>query len=254
MANDEIWAALISAGAGGLISLGQGVSAAVQRKQVREALKKFNLPPATEFMYEAKFMEDPEKFVAEAQANTELQNIDPRLQGSQMNELQRQEDIIAGGGYTTSERGDIEQIAGDVGTRMRGQREAALQQAQRRGLGGSGLRMAQDIATRQSGTSDAARSGYDVAKGGALRSMQAGQNIRSGAGQMWGQEAAVGGAQDAINKANALAGNQGKQFNIGNKLAQDQFNKSAANRQASDNAAANLARTQLELQTITGQA
>ncbi len=249
-----IAAAIIAAIGGAGTSMGRGISKASRARKAQEIIQNLDIPPAEKFMYEAYLRDDPEKFFAEAQRDTELAQIseDPRLKQAQMGALQQLQDIGAGGGYTAAERGDIESISRDMLTRQRGAEEAGLQRAQGRGLGGSGLNLASDIARRQAGVGAASRAGFDIAKGGALRTLQAGQMAGGLGGQIrgqeWGQQAQTAGAQDAINRANALARNQAGMFNIQQQQSTAAANQAAINAQRKADADAQLARTKLDLQ------
>jgi hypothetical protein len=252
--------ALITGGINAGLSIIDGLVRAGRTREARNMLANIDIPPAEKFMYEAAMMEDPEKFSAMVQGRTEMEQIteDPRLRQSQMGALQQLQDIQAGGGYTTAERGDIEQISQDMLTRQRGAEMAGLQRAQSRGLGGSGLNLMADLTRRQGGIGAASQAGFDIAKGGALRAMQAGQAAGQLGGQVrgqeFGQQAQVKSAQDAINRANIAAQNQGQQFNIANQMAQARANQEAMNQQRAAAAQAEKDRAQMEMQKQMAQA
>jgi hypothetical protein len=205
--------------------------------EARAMLADLPIPPIDKLVYEAQMMNDPEQFVAMTQQRTGMEDIqeDPRLRQAQMGALQGLQDIQAGGGYTTAERGQLDQAMTDALTRQRGAEMAGLQRAQAQGMGGSGLRLASDLARNQGGITAAANKGFNVAQGGmqrALQSMQAGGQLGGQIrGQEFGQQSQVKSAQDAINRANVMAQNQGSQFNIANKQQQEAQNQAAINQQ-----------------------
>jgi len=224
-----------------------------QLKKARQMIRDLDIPSAEKFMYEAAMMEDPQKFAAQLQNRTEMEGIteDPRLRQAQMMSLQGLQDIQAGGGYTTTERGQVEQTMQDALTRQRGAEMAQLQRAQSRGMGGSGLQMASDLARQQGGITAAANAGFNIAQGGqqrALQAMQAGGQLGGQIrGQEFGQNARKATAQDMINRANVGAQNQGQQFNIQNKMRTDQYNADAATKTAQATADANYKKTLLDI-------
>lgn len=237
-------------------SLAGGIISGVQQRRLREELQNLDIPPAERFMYEAMLMQEPEKFVAMLQGRTGMEQIteDPRLRQAQIGALQGLQDIAAGGGYTTAERGDIERTTIDMLTRQRGAEEAAMQRAQAQGLGGSGLRLASDIGRRQAGIGAASQQGFDIAKGGQQRALQAmqaaggmGGQIR---GQEFGQQAQIKAAQDAINRANVAAQNVGQQFNIQQQQQTAAANQAAINAQRAAAAQAQKDRTMMEMQKV----
>jgi hypothetical protein len=172
------------------------------------------------------------------QQRTGMEDIqeDPRLRQAQMGALQGLQDIQAGGGYTTAERGQLDQAMTDALTRQRGAEMAGLQRAQAQGMGGSGLRLASDLARNQGGITAAANKGFNVAQGGmqrALQAMQAGGQLGGQIrGQEWGQQSQVKSAQDAINRANMMARNRGSEFNISNRMQTEAQNTGALNEAA----------------------
>jgi hypothetical protein len=107
----------------------------------------------------------------------------------------------------------------------RGQREAILQNAQARGVAGSGLELAQSMLAQQQASNRAAQQGLDVASMAQQRALQAilqggqlGGQIR---GQDFEEQARVAAAKDAIAQFNAQ--NQ-QQVNLANSAARQQAN------------------------------
>ncbi len=176
---------------------------------------------------------------------------DPGLQAAQMDALTGLQDISGGGGMTAMDRAKLNQIQQDEATQQRGAREAIIQNAEARGMGGSGLEMLsqmqnqQDSATRQSTRDlDVAGMAQQRALDALMKGGQLAGDIR---GQGFGEQAAKAGATDAIAKFNAqnqqqvgltntaanntaaasnLATKQGvADANAGTRNAQQQYNK-----------------------------
>jgi len=206
--------------------------------EARNILQNMNIPPADKMAYEAVLVNDPERFSAMVQGRTEMEQIteDPRLRAAQMEGVEGLGDIVAAGGYTPVERAQMERVSNEMLTRQKGARQAALQQAQARGLGGSGLRLASDIGMGQAALGAASQRGFDIAAGGQQRALQAMQ-ARAGLGgqirgQDWGQAAEAARSQDVINRANRAAQNQMTQ-----QYAQQKWQGQLANQQAQMDAA-----------------
>ena len=131
---------------------------------------------------------------------------DPTLKTAQYDALRSLQDI-GETGMTDMDRAALAKISTDEATQSRGAREAIIQNAQARGMGGSGLEIlsqlqnAQDSATRKSARDT------EVAGMAQERALQALQQAGTQAGQMqaqdFGQKAQVAGANDAIAQFNA---------------------------------------------------
>lgn len=144
---------------------------------------------------------------------TELAKIqeNPSLLQSQLGALNKLEEITAGGGLTSADRGRIGQIGREEAIREQGQRQSITQGAQRRGVGGSGLELS-SLLNAQQGTADrAANRGIDVenlAQHRALQALEAQGNL---SGQIRGQDYTVASnqanSQDIINRFNTGARN-----------------------------------------------
>lgn len=178
--------------------------------------------------------------------------LDPRLKQAQMDALTSLQDIGQNKGLTDMDRSQLAQIQGQEQTAARGAREAILQNANARGMGGSGIEMLsqmqnqQDAATRQSAR-DTSVAG--MAQQRALQALQQagtlGGNIE---GQDFSQQAQVAAANDAINKfntankntvglANTAANNEAQKFNLAKELDVAKTNTDIKNQQAGYNAA-----------------
>jgi hypothetical protein len=133
-------------------------------------------------------------------------STDPRLREAQMRALSQLQEV-GDGGLTLQDKADLTRIADDEAMRERGSREAILQNAQARGVAGSGLELASQLMNSQESTTRAANRDMDVAARAQERALQAilksgdlGGSIR---GQEFGEEASKAEARDALAKFNA---------------------------------------------------
>ena len=114
---------------------------------------------------------------------------------------------IAEGGFTTADQAAMEEIRRRVASQEKGQRDAILQGAQERGVGGSGLEMASNLMAQQSAADRRALENLMTAARGEERRMGAsragaelGSALRS---QEFGERQAVDEADRLINQFNA---------------------------------------------------
>lgn len=133
--------------------------------------------------------------------------VDPRLRDAQFGALERLVEIGEEGGLTATDRARLNQIAEEEAAQERGAREAIIQGAQARGVGGSGLELASQLISGQESAGRRSRRGFDVAAEAQERALNAimgagelGGNIR---GQQFAEQKAIAEAQDAINRFNA---------------------------------------------------
>lgn len=173
----------------------------------------------------------PEAAQAIMQEQTELGNIstDPSLRNAQIEALNSLQDISSSGGLTAMDRAQLGQLQTELSNQERGSREAIMQNAQARGVGGSGLELAQQLMNQQGSAQRASQQGMDIAAQAQARALEAiqqagqlGGNIRS---QDFDEQARIAQAQDAINQFNAAnkqntnmanvnARNQAQQYNL----------------------------------------
>ena len=114
---------------------------------------------------------------------------------------------VAEGGFSTPDLAAMEEIRRRVATEERGQREALLQRAQERGVGGSGLEMASALQSQQDMADRRALENLMTAARGEERRIGASQAAAGLGSQFRGQEFAEGKAMDdadrLINQFNA---------------------------------------------------
>lgn len=211
--------------------------------------------------------EEAETYLLEASAQEQVKT-DPRLREAQMKALSQLEGV-ADGGLTVGDRGDLQRIQGEAAAAEKGQRDAILQNAQSRGVAGSGMELASQLMAQQGAASRASQQGFDVAKQAQARALEAmlqsgqlGGNIRS---QDFGEQSKLAEARDAIsrfntqnkqavNMANVDARNAAQLRNVN--TAQDVANRNqdVRNQQALYNAGNVKDKFTQQLQKATGQA
>lgn len=200
----------------------------------------------------------PEQAQAELAGRSEMDNIqtDPRFKESQFEALNALQDI-GDGGLTAADEAALQKIQTQENTQARGQREAIIQNAAQRGMGGSGLELMAQLQNQQDSATRASQRDMDIAGQSQERALQA--LIQGGqlGGQMqaqdFNQQAQVAGANDAIAKfnaankqqvgmANVAANNAAQAANLQNKQSvmnqnvqtrnqQEQYNKELQQRQ-----------------------
>lgn len=162
---------------------------------------------------------DPREAEAILQEQSQMQGVQtaPELRAAQMKALAGLQDITANKGLTAIDRRNMAQISDEELAQQRGQQEAIMQNAQQRGISGSGIEMASQLMGQQQSANRQSRRGMDVAAMAQERALQAlmqsgqlGGSIRS---QDFDEQARKAAAQDAINQFNAATRNQNNQFN-----------------------------------------
>lgn len=164
--------------------------------------------------------EDAQTFLQEA---TAFGDIDPKVRDA-LNE------IVDTRGLDPQARAALQAVREEVGTQERGSREAILQNAAARGVSGSGLEMAANLANQQGGATNMANMGFQAAAEQDQRRLQALAGIQ----QMDAQKAS---AQDAINQFNAANRQAVEMSNVGTRNQAQAQNLSEAQRIADTNAA-----------------
>lgn len=132
---------------------------------------------------------------------------DPSLYAAQKEALSGYQDIIANKGLDATAQAQLGQIASQEQAQSRGAREAIIQNAQARGMGGSGIELASQMQAQQASAGQQAQRDMDVAANAQQRALQALQASGQLGGQMqsqqFSQKAQQASAQDAINAFNA---------------------------------------------------
>lgn len=150
--------------------------------------------------------EQAQVFLQDPSAMNEI-SLDPALKQAQYDALNSLQEIGNEGGLTAMDKAKLAQIQTEENTAARGQRQAILQNAQERGVGGSGLEMLSQMQNQQDSATRASQRGLDVAALAQERALQALQQAGQLGGQMqaqdFSQKADVARQNDAINQFNA---------------------------------------------------
>lgn len=214
------------AGIASLLGLGSpGSTSAVQSQLLSGLIAGSVRPPTLEELKLQNFARPEDlQYLGDLQAEnlspTELRNIltDPRLNTAQYDTLDQLKQQIDGGGLSAIDRAQLNEIRAEQTAVDRGQREAILQQAAMRGLGGSGVSLAQQLQSQQSSANTAAMQSAQVAAQAQQARQQAALQ-RAGLAQgmqaaSFGQQAQQAGAQDAINSFNVANRNAANERNL----------------------------------------
>jgi hypothetical protein len=135
-------------------------------------------------------------------------STNPTLRKQQMDALAGLTDISDSGGMTAMDKANLARIQNEENTAARGQREAIIQNANARGMGGSGLELLSQMQNQQDSATRASQRDLDVAGMAQQRAlealMQGGQLAGQIEAQDFGQKAQVAGAEDAILRTNKI--------------------------------------------------
>lgn len=149
-----------------------------------------------------------------AQGNTELAKIDPAQRQTEVQNLSTLMGKIAGGGYDSSD------YAAETSANINAESAASRSQngmvANLRSMGANPDQIAAAVASGGQGVDQGlTQNALGVAANAQNRQLQEIQAAVGTAGQVWGQDAAVASAQDAINRFNAAGQTQVSEFNAG---------------------------------------
>lgn len=133
-------------------------------------------------------------------------NVDPAGRQAELQALDKLQGIFGAGGMDAQAKARLSQIQDQVGTSSRGAREAIMQRANERGIGGSGFELMSQLEEQQGSATRANQAAVQAAADAEQRALQAisqsgalGGQIR---GQDYAQEAKKAEALDEINKFN----------------------------------------------------
>ena len=174
------------------------------------------------------------------QQNSEMANIstDPALRQAQMDALARMQNI-GEDGLDAEGRFRLNQISNQQSQQNKGQQDAIMQGAQRRGMGSSSNTLAAQLMAQQAGANRANVQGQSVAAlaekqalDAMLKSGQLGGDIRT---QDFDEDARRAEAQDAINKFNTSLRGDTAQRNVDRRNDAQQTNLEAQQELADKN-------------------
>ncbi len=169
-------------------------------------------------------------------------SVDPTMRGAQMEALQGLQDVYHEGGLTSIDRARLQQIQDEQASVEKGQREAIMDNARRRGVSGSGMEIASQLMAQQGAADRSGRAGLETAAMAQQRALEAMME----SGRMGGQIEDRDYQQKA---AKAQAANAIAQFNASNTQQVNMANTAAKNAAQ----AANLGERQRIADTNTSQ-
>lgn len=182
--------------------------------QVQDKFSSVGTPNADELSYQISQLVEqgvisPEDAKAALTGRSEMDGVstDPRFEAAQMDALSHLQDITQGGGLSAMDRANLNQIAIDESTKAKGQRDAIIQNASARGMGGSGLELMAQLQNEQNAASNKSQRDLNVAGMAEQRALEAlmkqGELAGNMENQQFNQQATKAGANDAISKFNA---------------------------------------------------
>ena len=184
---------------------------------------------------------DPETEQAYLQQQSEMASIttDPRLKEAQLGALSKLQQIGDEGGMLLEDKANLNKITADNAAAEQGQRGAILQNMQSRGMGGSGMEMAANLANQQGAATRAANQSMSVAGMAQQRAldsiMKGGQLGGEMRGQEFGEAARKAEAQDAINRFNTQNRSDVQQRNVASRNDAQRYNLGESQRIADAN-------------------
>jgi hypothetical protein len=225
----------------------------------------------------------PEQMQAALVNSNAYDSIDQDTTGkdAQLEALSQLQNIGSSGGLDAQDKAKLQDIQNQEQTQAKGARDAIIQNAEARGMGGSGLSLLAELQNQQDSATRASAKDVDVAAEGQQRALQAIQDSANLGGSInqnqFAQQKAVADSKNAINQFNAAntqqtnatntaANNAAQASNLANKQAvsnanvglgnqQQQFNKGLAqsnfnNQLSVDNAKANALNQQATQQNL----
>jgi len=157
----------------------------------------------------------PEMAQTFLQQASAYEQMDPATRAAQMGALGDLQDVVSSDGMDPQARAALYELQSQGATQERGQREAILQNAAARGIGGSGLELGSQLANQQGSATSLANQGFQSAADANARKMAAIQGVGQLGGQVWGQDAQAAAAQNAINQFNTANRQSTENQNVG---------------------------------------
>lgn len=206
------------------------------------------IPELQDISYQSYATPEELKYVGDIQLAQQGQtglaglDISPEFASAQQQALRGMQDVVAQRGLTEADRAILGQIAAEEANRERAGREAILQNAAARGIGGSGLELAAQLQAQQESATRSAARNADVAQAAQQRYLSAlaetGQMGSEFGQQEFARGATRGQAQDIINQFNVANANQAA---MENRALQQQITaQNVANRNAINQANVDL--------------
>lgn len=213
----------------------------------------------------------PEQAEAELLQSNAFNDIvtDPALAGAQKQALAALQEVGTQGGMTAIDKARLQDITNEQNQVAKGRKDAVMQQAQQRGMGGSDINTVNQLMEEQSAADRASQRGTDVAAEAQARALQAlmaaGQTAGQIRGQDYGEQANKAQAENAIdlfnkqtlnqtNLYNVDAANRAQAANLANEQSISNANVGTTNQERQQNASAVQQAFQNEMAKASGKA
>lgn len=214
--------------------MGGGSSQTTVQQRDTSALQRVQLPSATELQVElTRYVIAGELTPREAEAilqkESELRGleVDPELQAAQYEALAKMK-VMADQGFDMTDKAKALNVYDQMMGAATAARKATQEQAQRRGIGGSGLELAEQMLGSQQAAQMSNRYWTDIAAASEQARKQAlGQYADMATGmrtQEFGEKSKIAEAQDLINRFNAAQQAATQEANINRAREADIFN------------------------------
>jgi len=164
---------------------------------------------------------DPEMAQTFLQEATAYASMDPTARNEMM-------DTVESKGFDPQSRSALNDLQQEIGAQERGSREAIIQDAAARGISGSGIELASQMANQQGNATRLANQGFQSAADANARHMQAVQGL-------YNMDAQKAAAQDTINQFNAANRQSVENMNVGTRNAAAASNLAEKQRIADQN-------------------
>ena len=148
---------------------------------------------------------------------------DPMLRDRQLASMGALDEIIGAGGMTQTDEANLGRIQSQAATADRGRRDAIMQNAAMRGMGGGGNELVAQLQSSQAAANQQAQQGLDVSGMAQQRALAAISGQGQMAGQIRGQD--FGEAGQRASNLDAIG-----QFNKANTMDTNRYNTDVRNR------------------------
>lgn len=183
-------------------------------------------------------------------------SADPRAMQAENEALQRLSEIYSSGGLTAADQARLGQVTGAVNAQARGREQAILQNAQARGMGGSGAELAALLSSNQTSAQTGAQMAGDVSRLAEQRALDAlsqygqlGSHMRD---QSFGEDFARRQTADAVARFNAEGERQRQARNVAAQNQAREYSTSARNQGTMWNRAGEQASRQQDYENRAG--
>lgn len=151
-------------------------------------------------------------------------SLDPQAQAAQRAQMAALGSLAANGGRSAVGDANLAHIQAQQGAQAQGMRGAVLQDAARRGMGGSNQALLAQLSANQAAGNTAAMQGADLAASQAQLGLQAGQGAAGIGASLQGQSDSQAQAKDLMARFNSGENLNAQQFNSQQQFDAGRFN------------------------------